>query len=535
MRAARVIITGRTEKWALAAATKLTGFATSVIACKCEAAIERWLSPDETPDARPGVAVLFFAMDSDGLGKRLTERIGQTVLTCPTASCFDGLPAAPDRLNAGRALRVFGDRLQISKVVNGTRYWRVPVMEGECLLQESFGLHKKGVAGGNFLILAESDEAALAAAEAAVAAIDGTPGVILPFPGGVVRSGSKVGARGYKGMIASTNDAYCPTVRPLTETRARRRRQRGAGDRPRRVERRGDRRRDAHGHRRGVPAGRPRDLGGQLRRQAGPVPLPFAHGDGVSDGVSLTLRAPLDQRVDAEGLTPDRCASLTEAQIAALPILVGGRAAAVGDLFDVRGGSSDRLAFDGDLSRVDGLGAGMISGELLVRGDAGDDVGRAMAGGVLRIRGNAGHRVGGPAAGASKGMLGGEIIVEGSAGDDTAARLRRGLVVIWGSTGASAGRAMIAGTLVVRGPVGDHPAEGNKRGSLIALGDIRVPASYRYACTYEPPFVRLLLTHLIRRHGLDVESRARDGHYQRFCGDAGAPGKGEILVLAGSD
>lgn len=218
MRAARVIITGRTEKWALAAATKLTGFATSVIACKCEAAIERQLTPDETPDARPGVSVLIFAMDSDGLAKRLTERIGQTVLTCPTASCFDGLPGGTDRLNAGRALRVFGDRLQISKVVNGLRYWRIPVMEGECLLQESFGLHKKGVAGGNFLILAESGEAALSAAEAAVQAIDGTPGVILPFPGGVVRSGSKVGARGYGGMIASTNDAYCPTVRPLTET-----------------------------------------------------------------------------------------------------------------------------------------------------------------------------------------------------------------------------------------------------------------------------------------------------------------------------
>jgi formylmethanofuran--tetrahydromethanopterin N-formyltransferase len=218
MRAARVIVTGRTIKWAMAAATKLTGFATSVIACKCEAAIERQLTPDETPDARPGVAVLFFAMDSEGMAKRLTERIGQTVLTCPTASCFDGLPGAPERLNSGRALRVFGDRLQISKVVNGQRYWRVPVMEGECLLQESFGLHRKGVAGGNFLILAESDAAALEAAEAAVDAIDGTPDVILPFPGGVVRSGSKVGARGYKGMIASTNDAYCPTVRPLVDT-----------------------------------------------------------------------------------------------------------------------------------------------------------------------------------------------------------------------------------------------------------------------------------------------------------------------------
>ena len=218
MRAARVVITARTMKWARAAAVKLTGFATSVIACKCEAAIERELTPDETPDARPGVSALLFTMDSDSLVKRLTERIGQTVLTCPTASCFDGLPDVPDRVPAARALRTFGDRFQSSKVVNGERYWRVPVMEGECLLQESFGVQKKGVGGGNFLILAEDIDSALEAAEAAVAAIDGMPGVILPFPGGVVRSGSKVGSRGYKGMIASTNDAYCPTLRPLSIT-----------------------------------------------------------------------------------------------------------------------------------------------------------------------------------------------------------------------------------------------------------------------------------------------------------------------------
>jgi formylmethanofuran--tetrahydromethanopterin N-formyltransferase len=218
MRAARLVITGRTLRWARAAAEKLTGFATSVIACKCEAAIERVLLPDETPDGRPGVSVLFFTMDSDSLGKRLVERIGQTVLTCPTASCFDGLPDAADRMLVGRSLRVFGDRLQMSKVVGGHRYWRVPVMEGESLLQESFGMHKKGVGGGNFLILAEDIDSALAAAEAAVDVINGMPGVIMPFPGGVVRSGSKVGARGYKGMIASTNDAYCPTVRPLTKS-----------------------------------------------------------------------------------------------------------------------------------------------------------------------------------------------------------------------------------------------------------------------------------------------------------------------------
>jgi formylmethanofuran--tetrahydromethanopterin N-formyltransferase len=218
MAAARVVITAANAKWARTAALKMTGFATSVIACKCEAAIERELTPDETPDARPGISALVFAMNTDALTRRLIERIGQTVLTCPTTSCFDGLPAATDRVPVGRALRAFGDRFQSSKIVGGERYWRVPVMEGEFLLQESFGVQKRAVGGGNFLILGEDAPRALAAAEAAVAAMDGMPGIILPFPGGVVRSGSKVGSRGYKSMIASTNDAYCPTLRLTTDS-----------------------------------------------------------------------------------------------------------------------------------------------------------------------------------------------------------------------------------------------------------------------------------------------------------------------------
>jgi formylmethanofuran--tetrahydromethanopterin N-formyltransferase len=196
---------------------KLTGFATSVIACKCEAAIERELAPDETPDGRPGLSALLFAMDTESLGKRLVERIGQTVLTCPTANCFDGLPDEPRRLTAGRALRVFGDGFQASKVVGERRYWRIPVMDGECLIDESFGA-AKGIGGGNFLILGADAESTLAAAEAAAAAIENMTGVILPFPGGVVRSGSKVGSRRYASVPASTNDAYCPTLRPLTES-----------------------------------------------------------------------------------------------------------------------------------------------------------------------------------------------------------------------------------------------------------------------------------------------------------------------------
>jgi len=217
MRVARLIITGGTPRWAREAGLKLTGFATSVIGCKCEAGIERELPETETPDGRPGVSVLFLTMDKESLPQQLISRIGQTVLTCPTTACFDGLPDGPDRLPVGKALRVFGDGFQGSKVIGGKRYWRVPVMEGEFLVEETFGM-QKGVGGGNFLILARDADAALAAAEAAVDAMANHPGVVLPFPGGVVRSGSKVGSKRYKKMVATTNDAFCPTLRALTES-----------------------------------------------------------------------------------------------------------------------------------------------------------------------------------------------------------------------------------------------------------------------------------------------------------------------------
>ena len=215
MRVARIVITARNDRWARTAALKLTGFATSVIGCKVEAGIEREIPAKETPDGRPGISVLMMTMGKDDLAKRLVERVGQTVLTCPTTACFDGLPDAPDRVGVGSALRFFGDGFQMSKVVAGQRFWRIPVMEGEFLVQEKFGM-LKGVGGGNFLILAKSQDAALEAAEAAADSMALRPGIVLPFPGGVVRSGSKVGSRRIKSMIASTNDAFCPTLRAVT-------------------------------------------------------------------------------------------------------------------------------------------------------------------------------------------------------------------------------------------------------------------------------------------------------------------------------
>lgn len=210
---ARVVITAKNRKWALEAATQMTGFATSVIGCKCEAGIECEL--DQTLDGRPGVSVLLFAPSKDDLPKRLMERIGQTVMTCPTTACFSGL-AAPDMLSIGGQLRYFGDGYQFSKVIGNRRFWRIPVMEGEFLIEEKFGM-QRSVGGGNFLILGENPDATLEAAERAVEAIKQVREVVMPFPGGIVRSGSKVRSR-YKFLMASTNDAFCPTLGGIVES-----------------------------------------------------------------------------------------------------------------------------------------------------------------------------------------------------------------------------------------------------------------------------------------------------------------------------
>jgi formylmethanofuran--tetrahydromethanopterin N-formyltransferase len=214
MKATRLLVTARDLAWAMHAAVAATGLATSVIACGCEAGIERELGVDETPDGRPGVAVLLFAMSGKELVKQVERRVGQCVMTCPTTAVFAGLPAeAGEAVALGRNLRFFGDGWQISKVIQGQRYWRIPVMDGEFVAQESTAV-VKGVGGGNLLLLGDDTDAVLAGATAAVAAMRSVPGVILPFPGGVVRSGSKVGSK-YAALIASTNDAYCPSLMHL--------------------------------------------------------------------------------------------------------------------------------------------------------------------------------------------------------------------------------------------------------------------------------------------------------------------------------
>jgi formylmethanofuran--tetrahydromethanopterin N-formyltransferase len=217
MTAVRLIVTAETPAWVQTAAQVTTGYASSVIGCDAEAGVERTLTPEETPDGRPGVSLLLFAFNRDALQKAVVNRVGQCILTCPTTACYNGLPVVKEiAIKVGGQLRFFGDGFQISKKLEGRRYWRLPVMDGEFTCEDVFGTIK-GVAGGNFLIVGATQASALAAAEAAVAAIRQLPGVIMPFPGGVVRSGSKVGSK-YKKLRASTNDAYCPTLRGLVKT-----------------------------------------------------------------------------------------------------------------------------------------------------------------------------------------------------------------------------------------------------------------------------------------------------------------------------
>ena len=216
MKFTRLIVTAHDDHWLHAAVRECSGYAASVIACDAEVGVEQWLSENETPDQRLGVALLVFGFSSDALAKATSNRTGQCLMTCPTTAVFNGLPEAPKHFPLGKHLRFFGDGYQKSKVLDNARYWRVPVMDGEFLVEESLG-YAEGVAGGNFILQAVEAETALEAARRAVEAIAAIPGVITPFPGGVARSGSKVGSR-YKQLPASTADAFCPTLRGRVES-----------------------------------------------------------------------------------------------------------------------------------------------------------------------------------------------------------------------------------------------------------------------------------------------------------------------------
>lgn len=210
LRFARLVVTAHDDHWLAAAIQSVAGYGTSVIGCDAEVGLERFIPTGETPDGRPGAAVMLFAFTTETLARAVANRTAQCLLTCPTTAVFDGLPSAVERVPLGGHVRFFGDGYEKSRILGGQKYWRVPVMDGEFFVAESAGV-EKGVGGGNFLVQGETLEAALAAVRRGLAAIAPLPGVITPFPGGAVRSGSKVGSK-YSALRASTNEAFCPAL-----------------------------------------------------------------------------------------------------------------------------------------------------------------------------------------------------------------------------------------------------------------------------------------------------------------------------------
>jgi formylmethanofuran dehydrogenase subunit C len=267
----------------------------------------------------------------------------------------------------------------------------------------------------------------------------------------------------------------------------------------------------------------------------------------MSDRITLTLRSPLDRALSADAIAADRFAALGALEISALRLWDGRNSIALGDVFSVSGERAQTVVLEGDLAKLHGVGtmmsagtleingsignavgARMKGGTITVQGSAGDDAGSAMSGGSLVIAGDAGDRAGGALQGASKGMTGGHIIVRGSAGREAGARMRRGILCC-AAAGASAGLGMLAGNIIVAGAIGEGVGAGNKRGSIVALGGVRVPQTYAYACTYSPPHLSLMLLFLRARFALAVEDAHLHGLYRRYSGDLAEIGKGEIL------
>jgi formylmethanofuran dehydrogenase subunit C len=273
----------------------------------------------------------------------------------------------------------------------------------------------------------------------------------------------------------------------------------------------------------------------------------------MSDAVTLTVRATLDHSIDVECIAPDRFATLSSREIEALPVWAGREQRTLADYFTIRGERASAVRIVGVVRHASGIGSAMSGGSVLIDGDGGSHVGVGMAGGridvrgrvgddaalgmtggAVRVRGDAGDRVAAGVPGASRGTSGGEVVIEGSVGKDAGARMRRGLLFVGGDAGDCAARAIIAGTVIVLGRVGREPATDNKRGTLVVGAQVDVPSTYRFACRYESPHVRLALMHLLRQYHVTIDQRFVVGKYDRYCGDAGTVGKGEILAWTGT-
>jgi len=248
-------------------------------------------------------------------------------------------------------------------------------------------------------------------------------------------------------------------------------------------------------------------------------------------GLLARLTAPLTAPADFSAVLAGGWTGLGTAELAARPVELAGQGGVpLGELCSVSGEPDGSIRFEGDFRRATRLGAGLAEGTVVIDGSVGDEVGLGMAAGAIEVRGDAGARAGAAAVEARRGMTGGELVVHGSVGEGAGALMRRGLLAAGGAVGHHAGAGMLAGTIVSLGALGPAAGLWAKRGSLVALEAVTIPSTYRYACTYQPIHLRLILIRLRQRYGLPIEDRHVSGRYRRYSGDLADLGKGEILV-----
>ena len=264
--------------------------------------------------------------------------------------------------------------------------------------------------------------------------------------------------------------------------------------------------------------------------------------------ITLTLKEQPIVPLEAEVLSPDVLATLTNDAIRALPVHLGKRQRRVDDFFTVEGQTSDEIEMRGDASKVKWIGRGMTRGRIQVAGNAGmhlgaymkggtidvsgnvtDWLGAEMSGGLIRVRGNAGGQVGAAYRGSLSGMTDGTILIDGTAGLEVGMRMKRGIILVRGAVRDFAGLQMKGGTIVLGGGAELRTGAWMMRGTIVSLKPIPLLPTFAAAAIYNPTFLRIYARHL-RTLGFSLPYEDQAGAYQRYTGDTSVPGKGEILV-----
>lgn len=267
--------------------------------------------------------------------------------------------------------------------------------------------------------------------------------------------------------------------------------------------------------------------------------------------LTLSFKDNASVPVEVEGVTPDSIRELSLDEVREVEIHHGNVKVTLADFFDVSGDPSDeRHVWQGNLSGVHWLGAGMKSGEIKIEGsvgrhvgsemlggtiqidgDAGDWIGAEMRGGLIQVAGNVGHLAGAGYRGSPRGMRGGTILVKGNAGNELGHTMRRGLIAIAGDCGDLAGFNMLAGSVLIFGKAGIRHGAGMRRGTIGFFGP-ETPSllpTFTLGCRYKPDIMTLVFRFL-EQHGFAVPESVRQGSFDIYHGDMIEGGRGEVLI-----